>query len=122
MKILLVDDSAAMRQIQRKILIGLGLTNICEASDGLLAIKAAGAEKPDLIMMDWNMPNMTGIDALKQMKADPALKHIPVIMITSESDKANIVEAVKAGAASYVVKPFNGDTIREKLEPYLKKG
>ncbi|MEO6094252.1 MAG: response regulator [Fibrobacteria bacterium] len=74
MKILLVDDSVAMRQIQKKTLMGLGMTDICEASDGLLAIKAAGTDKPDLIMMDWNMPNMTGIDALKQMKPDPALK------------------------------------------------
>ncbi len=122
MKILLVDDSAAMRQIQKKILTGLGLTDICEAGDGLLAIEAAGKEKPDLIMMDWNMPNLTGIEALKKMKADPALKSIPVIMVTSESEKTNIVEAISAGAAGYVVKPFNGDTIREKLAPYIKKG
>lgn len=120
MKILLVDDSAAMRQIQRKILVGLGVTEVIEAGDGQAAVKAAGTEKPDLIMMDWNMPTMTGIEALKQIKATPDLKAIPVIMVTSESEKENIVEAIKAGAASYVVKPFNGASIREKLEPYLK--
>lgn len=120
MKILLVDDSAAMRQIQKKILVGLGIAQIVEAGDGQAAVKAAETEKPDLIMMDWNMPVMTGIEALKQIKANPELKAIPVIMVTSESEKSNIMEAIKAGAANYVVKPFNGASIREKIEPYLK--
>jgi two-component system chemotaxis response regulator CheY len=120
MKILLVDDSGSMRHFSKRILTGLGITDIKEAGDGLEAIKAANEEKPDLIMMDWNMPNMTGIEALKKLKADPATQPIPVIMVTSESEKANIIEAVKSGAANYVVKPFNADTIKEKIGPFLK--
>ncbi len=121
MKVLVVDDSGTMRSIQKKILAGLGIMNVVEAGDGAQAIVTATKEKPDLIMMDWNMPNLSGIEALKKMKADPALKAIPVIMVTSESEKSHIMEAISSGAANYVVKPFNADTIKEKLAPFLAK-
>lgn len=121
MKVLLVDDSGTMRAIQKKMLMGLGITNIVEAGDGQMAIKTATSEKPDLIMMDWNMPILSGIEALKKMKADPVLKSIPVIMVTSESEKSHIMEALNNGASNYVVKPFNADTIKEKLAPFTAK-
>lgn len=120
MKVLLVDDSGSMRHFSKRILNGLGITDIKEAGDGLEALKAVAAEKPDMIFMDWNMPNLSGIETLKKLKADPATQPIPVIMVTSESEKTNIIEAVKSGAANYVVKPFNADTIKEKLGPFLK--
>lgn len=121
MKVLLVDDSGTMRSIEKKILNGLGIMDVKEAGDGNEAIKAVSLEKPDMILMDWNMPNLSGIEALKKLKADPASQTIPVIMVTSESEKSHILEAVKAGASNYVVKPFNADIIKEKLEPFIKK-
>ena len=120
MKILIVDDSGSMRHFSKNILKGLGITEIREAGDGNEAIKAVSLEKPDLILMDWNMPNLNGVEALKKLKADPATKPIPVIMITSESEKADIIAAVQAGAASYVIKPFNAAIIKEKIAPFMK--
>ncbi len=120
MKVLLVDDSGTMRSIQKKILVAMGITDISEAADGALALKAVAAARPDLIMMDWNMPNLSGIEALKKLKGDPATKAIPVIMVTSESEKTAILEAIKIGAANYIVKPFNADIIKEKIGPFLK--
>jgi two-component system chemotaxis response regulator CheY len=120
MKILLVDDSSTMRRIQKNILSGMGYTDIEEADDGSVAVKKVGETKYDLVMMDWNMPNMTGIEALKKIKGDPALKAVPVIMVTSESEKSRIVEAIQAGAANYIVKPFQAETLQEKINA-LKK-
>ncbi len=121
MKILLVDDSGTMRTIQKRMLQGLGLNDIIEAADGFQAVRMAAEQKPALVLMDWNMPNMNGIDALKKMKASPITSAIPVIMVTSESEKGHILEAVKAGATNYVVKPFTLDVIREKLAPFFKQ-
>lgn len=121
MKILLVDDSGTMRTIQKRMLQGLGLTDIIEAADGFQAVRMAVEQKPLLIFMDWNMPNMNGIEALKKLKASSLTYTIPVIMVTSESEKGHILEAVKAGAANYVVKPFTLDVIREKLAPFFKQ-
>lgn len=122
MRILLVDDSGTMRAIEKKILGELGLTDIAEAADGLLALGVVAAQKIDLILLDWNMPNLSGIETLKRLKANPATKQIPVIMVTSESEKTQILEAVKQGAANYVVKPFTSIVIREKLALYVPKG
>ena len=119
MKILLVDDSGMIRSVMKKYLSDLGMKEFVEAADGVLALKAVIANKIDLIFMDWNMPNLTGLDALKKLKANPATKSIPVIMVTSESEKGHILEAVKAGAANYVIKPFTPAVIKEKMAPYL---
>ena len=101
MRILLVDDSSTMRRIQKNTLEKLGHTDVTEAGDGLEAIAKLTTAGPfDLVLMDWNMPNMTGIEALQKIKADPALKAVPVIMVTSESETTKIMEAIKSGAAN----------------------
>jgi two-component system chemotaxis response regulator CheY len=120
MKILLVDDSTTMRRIQKNTLEKLGHTDIAEAGDGLEAISKLQGGGFELVLMDWNMPNMTGIDALKKIKADPALKAVPVIMVTSESEKSRILEAIQSGAANYLVKPFQADTLAEKIAAVKK--
>src|ERR1051325_10173200 len=101
MKILLVDDSGTMRQMQKMILQGIGLTDIIEAADGYQALRLAAEQRPTLILMDWNMPAMKGIDALRKLKSMDITKAIPVIMVTSESEKGHVLEAVRAGAANY---------------------
>lgn len=120
MKVLLVDDSGTMRHVQRKALAELGITEITEAADGLEALAEAEKAKPDLVFMDWHMPNQTGIQALREMKASPSLRHIPVIMVSTDAAKAKILEAREAGAAAFVIKPFNMDVLREKVTPFLK--
>lgn len=117
MKILLVDDSSTMRRIQKNTLKSIGYEDVIEGADGTEALSMLKAN-PDvkLLLMDWNMPNMDGITALRTIKADPALKAVPVIMVTSESEKSRIIEAIQAGAANYVVKPFQPDTLQEKIK------
>ena len=116
MKVLIVDDFATMRRILRNILRQIGFTDITEADDGSTALKELKKEKYDLILCDWNMPEMPGIDLLNAIRADDELKGIPFVMITAEAQKDNIVGAVKAGVNSYVVKPFTAETIGEKLK------
>lgn len=120
MKILLVDDSTTMRRIQKNTLEKLGHSDIVEAGDGVEAIAKLQAGGFDLVLMDWNMPNMTGIEALKKIKGDPALKAVPVIMVTSESEKSRILEAIQSGAANYLVKPFQAETLAEKIAAVKK--
>jgi two-component system chemotaxis response regulator CheY len=119
MKILLVDDSGTMRQIQKMILQSLGLVDIIEAADGAQAVRMAAEQRPTVILMDWNMPTMKGIDALRKLKSADITKAIPVIMVTSESEKGHVLEAVRAGAANYMVKPITAEVVREKLAPYM---
>lgn len=116
MKVLVVDDFATMRRIVRNILKQLGFTNIAEADDGTTALEIMKTDKIDLVLCDWNMPKVSGLDLLKQMKADSDLKNIPFLMITAEAQKQNIIEAVKTGVNNYIVKPFTADTIAEKLK------
>ena len=116
MKVLVVDDFATMRRIVKNVLRQIGFANISEADDGKTALKALKGEKFDLILCDWNMPEMSGLEVLKQMKSDDALKDIPFVMVTAEAQKDNIIEAVKAGVNSYIVKPFTAETIGEKLK------
>jgi two-component system chemotaxis response regulator CheY len=116
MKVLVVDDFATMRRIVRNILKQLGFTNIVEADDGTTALEIMKTDKIDLVLCDWNMPKISGLDLLKQMKADSDLKSIPFLMITAEAQKQNIIEAVKTGVSNYIVKPFTADTIAEKLK------
>ena len=115
-KVLVVDDSAVMRQIIKKNLKELGFSELSEAENGAAGLKKAGEEPLDLIVSDWNMPNMTGLEFLKAVRADASLKGIAFIMVTSESDKEKIMEAVKAGVNQYIVKPFNAIQLEEKIK------
>jgi len=121
MSILIVDDFATMRRILKNILRQIGFSNIMEADDGKSALKALKKDKFDMILSDWNMPEMSGLELLKAVKADDELKDIPYIMVTAEAQKDNIVEAVKAGVNSYVVKPFTAETVSEKLKQLFDK-
>jgi two-component system, chemotaxis family, chemotaxis protein CheY len=116
MKILVVDDFSTMRRIVRNLLKELGFSNVHEAEDGVDALKKLRAEAFDFVVSDWNMPNMTGIELLREIRGDAALKHLPVLMVTAEAKKENIIEAAQAGASGYVVKPFTAITLDEKLK------
>ncbi|MFZ4553321.1 MAG: chemotaxis response regulator CheY [Burkholderiales bacterium] len=117
MKFLVVDDFATMRRIVRNLLKELGFANVEEAEDGVVALqKLRSSAKFDFVVTDWNMPNMTGIELLRQIRADAALRHLPVLMVTAEARKENIIEAAQAGANGYVVKPFTAATLDEKLK------
>jgi two-component system chemotaxis response regulator CheY len=116
MKFLVVDDFSTMRRIVRNLLKELGFTNVHEAEDGVDALKKLRAETFEFVVSDWNMPNMTGIDLLREIRKDPALKGLPVLMVTAEAKKENIIEAAQAGASGYVVKPFTAITLDEKLQ------
>jgi len=117
MKILVVDDFPTMRRIVKTLLRQNGYHNFVEAEDGQIAYKTL-KENPDveMIVSDWNMPNMTGLEFLKTVRADPKFKHLPFLMVTAEAEKDNIIEAVKSGVSNYVVKPFTGETLNEKLK------
>jgi two-component system, chemotaxis family, chemotaxis protein CheY len=120
MKILTVDDFSTMRRIIRNMLRQLGYTNIVEAEDGAEALRLLHKETVDFIISDWNMPNMSGLDLLKAIRADENLKPIPVLLVTAEALKENVVEAVKAGVNNYVVKPFTAETLKEKIDAIFK--
>jgi two-component system chemotaxis response regulator CheY len=115
-KFLVVDDFSTMRRIVRNLLKELGFTNVQEAEDGVDALAKLRADPFDFVVSDWNMPNMTGIELLRAIRADEKLKHLPVLMVTAEAKKENIIEAAKAGASGYVVKPFTAATLDEKLK------
>ena len=114
-KVLVVDDFATMRRIIKGVLKQLGFANIVEAEDGKMALDELQKDTFGLIVSDWNMPNMTGLDLLKAVKSDENLKKIPFIMVTAEGQKENVIEAVKAGVNNYVVKPFTPETFGVKL-------
>ena len=120
MRFLVVDDFATMRRIVRNLLKDLGFTNVDEAEDGVVALNKLRSEKFDFVVSDWNMPNMTGIDLLKAVRADAALKSLPVLMVTAEAKKENIIEAAQSGANGYIVKPFTAATLDEKLNKIFK--
>lgn len=120
LRFLVVDDFSTMRRIVRNLLKELGFTNVDEAEDGVVALSKLRSEKFDFVVSDWNMPNMTGIDLLRSIRTDAALKHLPVLMVTAEAKKENIIEAAKAGASGYVVKPFTAATLDEKLGKIFK--
>jgi two-component system chemotaxis response regulator CheY len=118
MKILVVDDFSTMRRIIKNLLRDLGFNNTSEADDGLTALPMLKTGKYDLLVTDWNMPGMQGIDLLKAVRADAdeSLKNIPVLMVTAEQKKEQIIEAAKAGVNGYIVKPFTALILKEKLE------
>ncbi|MCQ4347265.1 chemotaxis response regulator CheY [Pseudomonas stutzeri] len=121
MSMLVVDDFPTMRRIVRSLLKELGFTNVEEAEDGQDALNKLRAGKFDFVVSDWNMPNLDGLDMLKQIRADDSLKHLPVLMVTAEAKKENIIAAAQAGANGYVVKPFTAATLEEKLNKIFEK-
>ncbi len=117
-KAIVVDDSSVMRQIIKNNLKQLGFeqSNLVDAEDGEQALKKINKDTIDLVIADWNMPRMTGIDLLKAIRSDGALKELPFLMVTSEADKEKIMEAVQAGVNQYIVKPFNATQLEEKIK------
>jgi len=119
-KFLVVDDFSTMRRIVRNLLKELGFIKVEEAEDGVMALQKLRGSNFDFVVTDWNMPNLTGIELLKSIRADAQLKSLPVLMITAEAKKENIVEAAQAGASGYIVKPFTAATLDEKLSKIMK--
>lgn len=114
--VLVVDDFATMRRIVKNILRQLGFENIIEADDGTTALDALKKNKIDLIVSDWNMPKMTGLELLKTVRASDEYKDVPFLMVTAETQKQNVLDAVQAGVSNYVVKPFTAEQISDKLQ------
>ncbi len=121
LKFLIVDDFSTMRRIVRGLLKEMGCTDADEAEDGAVALTMLKTAKYDFVVSDINMPNMNGFDLLKAVKADPGLKHLPVLMVTAEARKEDIVLAAQSGAAGYIVKPFTKATLEEKVQKILQK-
>jgi two-component system chemotaxis response regulator CheY len=120
-KILVVDDFATMRKVIRNILKQVQFENVVEAEDGAVALNILKSQKIDFVISDWNMPNMTGYDLLKAVRADPEIGKTPFLMITAESLQENVVAAVKAGVSNYIVKPFTAETLNEKITKIMEK-
>ncbi len=116
MKILVVDDFATMRRIIKNLLKELGFTNVSEADDGQTALPLLQKGGFDFLITDWNMPGMPGIDLLKNVRGDPNLATMPVLLVTAEAKKDQIIEAAQAGVNGYIVKPFNAATLKDKIE------
>ena len=121
MNILIVDDFSTMRRIIKNLLRDLGFTNTSEADDGTTALPMLKTGKFDFLVTDWNMPGMQGIDLLKAVRSDPELASMPVLMVTAESKRDQIVEAAQAGVNGYVVKPFTAATLKEKIDKIFER-
>lgn len=121
MKILVVDDFSTMRRIIRNILKEIGYANVEEADDGSTALEKLKGGSFQFVITDWNMPNMPGIELLRAIRQDDALKHTPVLMVTAEAAKENVVLAVQAGVNNYIVKPFTAAALKEKIDLILEK-
>ncbi len=115
MRILVVDDFSTMRRIVRNLLKELGFVNVEEAEDGAAALQKLQNGTFEFVVTDWNMPNMDGLQLLKAIRSAPTLQHLPVLMITAEAKRENIIAAAQAGASGYIVKPFTAATLAEKL-------
>jgi two-component system chemotaxis response regulator CheY len=115
MSILVVDDFSTMRRIIKGLLQDLGFANITEADDGLTALSLLKAGNFDLLITDWNMPGMQGVELLRQVRADERMKKLPVLMLTAEAKREQIVAAAQAGVSGYVIKPFTAATLKEKI-------
>jgi two-component system chemotaxis response regulator CheY len=120
-KFLVVDDFSTMRRIVRGLLKEMGCNNIDEAEDGVAALNLLRNARFDFVISDINMPNMNGFELLRAIKADDALKHLPVLMVTAEARKEDIVQAAQSGAAGYIVKPFTKATLEEKVQKIMQK-
>lgn len=121
MKILIVDDFSTMRRIIKNLLRDLGFNNTQEADDGSTALPMLQKGDFDFVVTDWNMPGMQGIDLLKAIRADDSLKHLPVLMVTAEAKREQIIAAAQAGVNGYVVKPFTAATLKEKLDKIFER-
>lgn len=120
-KVLVVDDFSTMRRIVKNLLRDLGFTNIQEADDGSTALPMLQSGDFDFVVTDWNMPGMQGIDLLRAIRADDSLKHIPVLMVTAEAKKEQIIMAAQAGVNGYIVKPFTAGTLKAKLDKIFER-
>ncbi len=116
MQVLVVDDFSTMRRIVKNILRQLGFVNIVEADDGTVAWEILQKQKIDFIVSDWNMPQMTGIELLRKVRADEKLGHLPFLMVTAEAQQENILEAAQAKVSNYIVKPFTADVMKKKID------
>nr|WP_084004622.1 chemotaxis response regulator CheY [Terasakiispira papahanaumokuakeensis] len=121
MKILIVDDFATMRRIIKNLLKDLGFHNTQEADDGTTAVPLLNSGNFDFLVTDWNMPGMTGFDLLKHVRADPKLKDLPVLMVTAEAKREQIVAAAQAGVNGYIVKPFTAAVLKDKIEKIFER-
>jgi len=121
MKILVVDDFSTMRRIIKNLLRDLGFTNIQEADDGNTALPMLQQGDFDFVVTDWNMPGMQGIDLLKEIRKDDNLSHLPVLMVTAEAKREQIIQAAQAGVNGYIVKPFTAVTLKEKLDKIFER-
>ena len=121
MKVLVVDDFATMRKIVRNILKQIGFNNIVEADDGAHAMEVIRNDKIDFVVTDWNMPNMSGLELLINIRGEEKAKDTPVLMVTAEGLAENVVDAVKAGVDNYIVKPFTAETVQAKIEQIFAK-
>lgn len=121
MKILIVDDFATMRRIIKNLLKDLGFNNTQEADDGTTAVPLLNSGNFDFLVTDWNMPGMTGFDLLKHVRADPKLKDLPVLMVTAEAKRGQIVAAAQAGVNGYIVKPFTAAVLKDKIEKIFER-
>jgi len=121
MKILIVDDFSTMRRIIKNLLRDLGFTNTSEADDGLTALPMLQSGNFDFLVTDWNMPGMNGIDLLRAVRADERLKNLPVLMVTAEAKRDQIIEAAQAGVNGYVVKPFTAQGLKDKIEKIFER-
>jgi len=119
MKVLLVDDSRTIRNIQKKTFAQLGHSDTMEAGDGVEALQKLGETRPDLVLIDWNMPNMDGITLVRKIRETD--KTLPLIMCTTEAEKSRVIEAIQAGVNNYLVKPFTPDTLKERVETTMAK-
>lgn len=119
-RILIVDDMSTMRRVIKSILGQLGYTNLEEAENGKEALSKLSSEQYDFVMTDWNMPEMDGLELVKAIRQDPKLKDLPVLMVTAEAKKENVLEALKSGVNNYIVKPFTAETLKEKIEKIFK--
>jgi two-component system chemotaxis response regulator CheY len=121
MKILIVDDFSTMRRIIKNLLRELGFNNTLEADDGQTALPKLQSGGIDFLITDWNMPGMTGIELLKTVRSDPSLRNLPVLMVTAEAKREQIVEAAQAGVNGYIIKPFTAATLQEKIEKIFER-
>ncbi len=119
MKALVVDDSAVMRKVLIEALSQTGITNVGQAADGKEAVAAVLKEDFDIVLMDWNMPNMSGIEAVREIRSNG--RQVPIIMVSTEAEKSRVVEALKSGANNYIIKPFKPEAIAERIQTTISE-
>ncbi|MBK4736160.1 response regulator [Noviherbaspirillum pedocola] len=121
LRVLVVDDMASMRRVVSALLVSIGYSNVVEADNGNTALVHLRRDRYDCVVSDWNMPGMTGIDLLRTMRDDPKLKEIPVLLVTAEASRENVLCAAQSGASGYIVKPFNSATLESKMSAIMRR-